>query len=443
MPGQQSLLKVLLAKRHMQSRDAFAAEYEKVARRIDRALVGSAPSREQFARWMSCAVKTKPRSHHCRVLEAMFPGYTVSELLAAYDPTGTENRPTGDKEGKTNRREVFQFGAATMAIGLAESIWTDADLLEQVLDTSSIGEGRLWALEQEALRLGQRVVKVPPASLLQETLIHLKGVRELLAQRQPAQAQRRLAQVGARLATVVGEILFNLDQFPLARRWYRAAARAADEARDPYLADIALAGATYLPTYAGQPYEVLAHVLPRLQARHSPTPAIAWLWAFAAKAHAALGDRDECERALQAARTALDQSPADAIQPGIFSFLPEKLDFYEARARGDLGDISGATQAVTRALAIYDMTDTTEPALVRLEHAAALARSGEAEEACQIASAAVTDSRTFLSISVLTRAREFTGLLDPASTTSRNWRDVLATLQPPAPLPALPPAPRS
>lgn len=152
-----------------------------------------------------------------------------------------------------------------MAVGLVENMWNGPDLLKQVLDSGSVSEGRLLLLEQEAERLGQRVVKVPPASLLQETFLHLSSVRELLGQRQPTHAQQRLARVGAQLATVVGEILFNSNQFALARRWYLAAARAASEAGDGYLSDIALAGAAYLPTYAGEPCEVLAHVLPILR----------------------------------------------------------------------------------------------------------------------------------------------------------------------------------
>ncbi|MEV7011702.1 hypothetical protein [Streptosporangium sp. NPDC051022] len=444
MPN-HSLLKVLLAKRHLTTRAAFATEYDKVARQLDRALVGTAPSREQFTRWLACKVKTLPRADHCRVLERMFPGHSARELLSPYDPI-TAFPDTGsphEKEKSTNRREVFRLGAAAMAVGLVENVWNGPDLLEQVLDSGSVSEGRLLLLEQEAERLGQRVVKVPPATLLQETLLNLSSVRELLGQRQPAHAQQRLARVGAQLATVVGEILFNSNQFPLARRWYLAAARAAREAGDGYLSDIALAGATYLPTYAGEPREVLAHVLPRLEQAPSPSPAVAWLWGFAAKAHAALGHRDAFERAIEASHAALERSPAGAIRPGIFSFLPEKLAFYEARGRVDLRDTPGAADAAARALAAYDLTDTTEPALVRFEHASALAQTGETEEAYRIAFGAVTDGHIFLSVSVMTRAHEFGTLLPPASAEARQWRDVLTGLEGPDALPALPPASRT
>lgn len=445
MPNGESLLKVLLVKRHLKSRAAFAAEYEKVARQLDKNLIGTAPSREQFTRWLSCGVKTLPRADHCRVLERMFPGHSAAELLSPYDQiaitSSIDSSPCERGEADTNRREAFRLGAAAMAAGMVESIWNGPDLLEQVLDSSSVSEGRLLLMEREAERLGQRVVKVPPTSVLQETLLHLSSVRDLLGQRQPFCVQQRLARIGARLATVVGEILFNSNQFPLARRWYFAAARAAHEAGDHYLSDIVLAGAAYLPTYAGEPREVLAHVLPRLEQRPSPSPAIAWLWGFAAKAYAALGDRAAFERAIEASRIALEQSLPGTVQPGIFSFLPEKHAFYEARGRVDLRDTEGAVDAVARALATYDLTDTTEPALVRFEHASALAQAGEAEEAYRVAVGAVTDRHTFHSVSVVTRAREFGALLDPVGQVAREWREVLAHLQPPDPsLPS--PAPR-
>ncbi|MFF0574794.1 hypothetical protein [Streptosporangium saharense] len=446
MTNQRSLLKVLLARRHLTTRAAFAAEYDKVARQVDRNLIGTAPSREQFTRWLACKVKTLPRADHCRVLERMFPGHSAQELLSPYDPVvafpDTGDSPHGE-EKSTNRREIFRLGATAMAVGLVENVWNGPDLLEQALDLGSVSEGRLVLLEQEAERLGQRVVKVPPASLLQETLLSLSSVRELLGQRQPAHVQQRLARVGAQLATVVGEILFNSNQFPLARRWYLAAARAALEAGDGYLSDIALAGAAYLPTYAGEPREVLAHVLPRLEQNPSPSPAVAWLWGFAAKAHAALGHRDAFERAIDASRTALERSPADSVRPGIFSFLPEKLSFYEARGRVDLRDAPGAANAAARALAAYDLTDTTEPALVRFEHASALVQTGETEEACRIALGAVTDRHTFLSVSVMTRAHEFGTLLPPQSPEARQWRDVLIGFERPEALPTPLPASRT
>jgi len=78
-------LKVLLQQRHWQSHTTFCAEYAKAASAIDPTLAGSYPSRAQLHRWMSGTVRNLPFPHHCRVLEAMFPDWTVEQLFQPVD----------------------------------------------------------------------------------------------------------------------------------------------------------------------------------------------------------------------------------------------------------------------------------------------------------------------------------------------------------------------
>lgn len=78
------LLKVLLKQRHLHVYSAFAREYDKVARKLDRELIGSGPSKAQFYRWISGELTTLPYSHHCRVLESMFPDWGVEQLFQPY-----------------------------------------------------------------------------------------------------------------------------------------------------------------------------------------------------------------------------------------------------------------------------------------------------------------------------------------------------------------------
>jgi hypothetical protein len=49
----ETALKVLLRQRHLQEHRAFCREYDRVARAIDRELVGSHPSKATFYRWLS------------------------------------------------------------------------------------------------------------------------------------------------------------------------------------------------------------------------------------------------------------------------------------------------------------------------------------------------------------------------------------------------------
>jgi hypothetical protein len=423
-----TLLKALLTERHMQSHTAFCREYIAVARRIDPGLASTAPGREQYQRWLSGRVKTKPHPDHCRVLERMFPGRTVIEL---FSPVPEPQAPP-EEETTTNRRELIRLGGATVAGAFFEGLWSEPGRMHSALDRGSVSPARLSALRQDAADLGVRVVRVPPATLIDEVLAQFRNVRRLVGKKQSLADQRELAVCGAMFATVLGEILFNEGQFPLAAQWYGIARRSAEEVRDQYLADIALAGSTYLPTYAPDPRAVLANVTPRLETTHAPSPAIAWLWGFRAKAHAMLGEADAFRKSIDRARQALDRSSPDLVQPGIFSFVPEKLAFYEARGWVELNDADAASTAADRAISLYDFTETTEPALARFEQASAYAQAGELAEACRIASTAVLDRRTYHGITVVARAHEFDRLLGPSNCEFvRDWRELLTSLRRP------------
>jgi len=349
------------------------------------------------------------------------------------DQTAREDEPV-------NRRELLSAGGAVLAGTLLDLVLYEPGRMHTALDTGTVGQARLADLRYEADFLGVQVVRVSPGSLLSVAMTRFHEVRELLGTKQTLATQRELTQLGAMFGTVAGEILFNHGQFPLARQWYGAANRAAMEAGDRYLADIALAGSAYLPTYSADPRSVLQLVGPRLASNPSPSPAIAWLWGFKAKAHAVLGERIAFQEAVDHSHAALDGSAPDLIRPGIFSFVPEKLSFYEARGWVELGDVEAASVASERALAQYDLSENTEPALVRFERASALVQATEVEEACRVATDAVLDPHTYRSITVVTRAREFDQLLNgtPDDGPVGEWREVLRTLRPPRPVLALP-----
>src|SRR5690606_405031 len=82
MSDRPILLKVLLKQRRWHAYGTFQREYDKAAKTIDPALVRTWPSRAQLHRWLSGAIKGLPYPDPCRVLEAMFPGWTVHDLFA-------------------------------------------------------------------------------------------------------------------------------------------------------------------------------------------------------------------------------------------------------------------------------------------------------------------------------------------------------------------------
>jgi hypothetical protein len=84
--GEPTLLKALLRARHWQKHATFVREWDKVARAIDPQLRGSWPRHAQFYRWLRGDLRELPYPDACRVLESMFPQYSVRDLFRPCPP---------------------------------------------------------------------------------------------------------------------------------------------------------------------------------------------------------------------------------------------------------------------------------------------------------------------------------------------------------------------
>jgi Domain of unknown function (DUF5919) len=83
MADEPVALRALLRQRHW-TYATFCAEYDKIAKALDRRLTGTWPSRAQFQRWLAGELRGLPYPDACRVLEAMFPDWTAEQLFAVY-----------------------------------------------------------------------------------------------------------------------------------------------------------------------------------------------------------------------------------------------------------------------------------------------------------------------------------------------------------------------
>ena len=438
----RTLLKDLVEDRHLREVRAFNRAYDRVAASVDPDLVGTGPSRKQLDRWLNGRLVSKPHPHHCRVLERMFPGHPVTELFGPPRPdraTPVEPAPTGrgrDEEAATNRRDAFRAGGAAMAGLVMHQVISEPDQMHAALDTGSVGEGRLAYLEHTTDDLGWRIMKEPAQALLEESLTTFASVRTLIREPQRTADRVRLVRTGGRLASIVGEILFDDRQFNLARHWFVIGQRAALDIGDRPLADICLAKQSNVPAYSGDPRGVLALVDPRLDGTPpAASPGVAALWAAKARAHATLGENIAFRHAANRSRQALDAAPPEPETPTNFTFYPRRLAFYEVTGLVQLGDSKAALDAADRALDQYEPgIYSSEPAMIRLNKAVVHARSGEIPEACRIATEALTDRDSHPAAIVLVRAAEFDRMLGAdASAPVREWRDVLHRFTTPAP----------
>jgi hypothetical protein len=127
----ETCLKVLIRRRHM-SYDAFCREWDRTAKSVDEALRGGYPGHAQYYRWLRGQLAGKrPYPDACRMLEAMFPGWTVEKLFSpcigepvpADSPTLSESLTlAGDQD--MERRRLLQ-GLAALGVAAAP-LSTDA-----------------------------------------------------------------------------------------------------------------------------------------------------------------------------------------------------------------------------------------------------------------------------------------------------------------------------
>jgi hypothetical protein len=77
-----TVLKMLLAERHLKSHPDFLAAYDRCAAQLDPIIPpGHGPAKAQYYQWLSGRMIGLPRDYHCRVLAKMFPGWTVEGLF--------------------------------------------------------------------------------------------------------------------------------------------------------------------------------------------------------------------------------------------------------------------------------------------------------------------------------------------------------------------------
>lgn len=124
-----TLLKVLLRVRHWQKHTTFIKEWDKIAREIDPQLVGTWPRHAQFYRWLRGDLRELPYPDACRVLEALFPQYSVNDL---FEPCSPDTLPTMHNSSAVTPDSAHRLNHLEQA-GIAD-LWprTNPDVLEDL-----------------------------------------------------------------------------------------------------------------------------------------------------------------------------------------------------------------------------------------------------------------------------------------------------------------------
>lgn len=94
MATQEVALKALVRQQHL-TYETFCREWDRTASTLDDALKGRYPGHAQYYRWLRGElVNGRPYPDACRMLEAMFPGWSVENLFSPY--TGSTPEPLSE-----------------------------------------------------------------------------------------------------------------------------------------------------------------------------------------------------------------------------------------------------------------------------------------------------------------------------------------------------------
>ncbi|MCC3329830.1 hypothetical protein [Nocardia abscessus] len=157
-----TVLKMLLAERHLKSHPDFLVAYDRCAAQLDPPIPpGHGPAKAQYYQWLSGRMIGLPRDYHRRVLEKMFPGWTVEGLfqMANSTPDGTGSLGPGPS-GTDVRLEAF-LGVETTTRGTT-LVYPSFELTRSSVDAlraAGISRRRIFGKQEGAFP--DRPVDVP------------------------------------------------------------------------------------------------------------------------------------------------------------------------------------------------------------------------------------------------------------------------------------------
>lgn len=229
----------------------------------------------------------------------------------------------------------------------------------------------------------------------------------------------------AEIAGMTGWLASDRGDLATARRRYAEAVQRAQQAQHPLLAAYMTASLGQFETEAGNPQIGLKYIrrAEALLDRSAPDSARAWLSSLRAITSAQLADRKGTHAALKLADTLTSRQRGEPTWPWVFQYDNAKFASSEAVALGRLGDLSGAVVAFETAEA--HITGPKPRALALLDHAQVLASSGQADEGCAVAVAALETGRKLGSVRIVNRVRSFHTNLPANTAGARHLNDAL------------------
>jgi transcriptional regulator with XRE-family HTH domain len=254
--------------------------------------------------------------------------------------------------------------------------------LHEALSMGMMADAGLDDWERLVIRYGRATRDRPATLLLDDLSADLTELRRTIQRHRSASAMRRLTRVAAHMSGLMCLTLCKLDDRPAFRRWTRTARIAASETGDPATHSWVLAQEAYGHYYSADMMEAVD------VARHAqelggkqPSVGAALAAALEARAHAAMGNREDTRAALARAEEITARLDGAALVPSAFGYNEAQLRFHAGSALTHLHEVKDAIVAQDRALELCMPGDYTDWAMTRLDRAECLTYSDETSDA--------------------------------------------------------------
>lgn len=234
------------------------------------------------------------------------------------------------------RREFIQ--AATLAgfslSGAASTLGLESvrrELNHFIADGRATADVDDW--QEIALDYGQTYPATEPAVLPQALIADLYGLKLALRRYPDEVSHRHLLQAGALLAAFTAQTVANLGNLFEARRWWRTARHAANEAGDPYTMFWIRGREVVRAGYEHRPARGILQLVRETEARLDEAPAEVRPQFFSGKAQtlALAGRHAEAEQTLCQLRECFGKiSTRSSHNDSLFDWGEERLRFAES-----------------------------------------------------------------------------------------------------------------
>lgn len=370
MDTHELALKVLIRQRHL-TYESFCREWDRTARSVDDQLTGRYPGRAQYYRWIRGElVNGRPYPDACRMLEAMFPGWSIDNLFSPDPESGHEplsEPPTAldPYQGRdTGIVIASEAGGIQAAANLEVGEEADIMLMLAEADRTDIGPGTIESLYTIFDKLCRDYPSASAPELQQKLKRLYARLMRLLQGRMTFAQHKELIALSGWLTALLACVDWDMNERDAAETARAATFRFAKEIGHNELIAWSYEMQAWFALTDGRHSDVTS-IAKAAQTIGGENSAIVQLIMQEARGWAKLGNRHAAESAMERGYNLLQKLPP-IDYPRHFIYDRSKYPFYAASCYQWLGDYEKAEEFANEVIRNCEANGTTARSPMRL-----------------------------------------------------------------------------